>query len=79
MQGGGRGRSSIVFVLDCSNSMASQVPAEGIGGDTSSRLVKAKGALATMLNERVYIDATSDGFRCLTRDTHRTLAIAIGS
>lgn len=51
MQGGGRGRSSIVFVLDCSNSMASQVPAEGIGGDTSSRLVKAKGALATMLNE----------------------------
>ncbi|MFT5300681.1 MAG: Mg-chelatase subunit ChlD [Mariniblastus sp.] len=51
LNGDRRGRSSIVFVLDCSQSMGDEIQAESVGDQFSPRLELAKSALATMLSE----------------------------
>lgn len=49
--GSRKGRSSIVFILDCSQSMAKEIQAELIGDKQVARLSLAKNSLVTMLNE----------------------------
>lgn len=49
--GARKGRSAILFILDCSQSMSNRIEAEVIGGEMIPRLTLAKGALATMLEE----------------------------
>ncbi len=49
--GSRKGRSSIVFILDCSQSMAKEIQAELIGDKQVARLSLAKNSLVTMLDE----------------------------